>query len=94
MDGTLKLAVQLSRRFSNAVGADDLAVQVGQWLANHDCDNRYGDKHHAIHASVDKVWEDVVNVEDVGNSAVEDCNTSLERCKHSSLAITRKYIPH
>ena len=29
MNGTLELAVQFSRRLSNAVGADDLAVQVG-----------------------------------------------------------------
>ena len=60
--GVLELGAQLRCRFGNTGGAHNSAIQIRKWLANHNGDNRQGDKHQTIHTGVDEVWEDVVNM--------------------------------
>lgn len=62
VERVLELRAQLRSRFSNAGGADGLAIQVRERLANDNSDNGHGDEHQAVHTGIDEVREDVVNV--------------------------------
>ena len=62
VEGVLELGVQLRCRFGNTGGADNSTIQIRKGLANDNSNNRQGDEHQTIHASVDEVWKDVVNV--------------------------------
>ena len=62
VESVLDLGAQLRCRFSNAGGADGLAIQVREWLSNDNSNNGQGDEHQTIHTSIDQIREDVVNV--------------------------------
>ncbi len=73
----LELIAQFSRGLSNAVRADDLAIQVREGSTDNDSDSGNGDKHHSIHGRVDEVWKYIINVEDDGDGTVENSDASL-----------------
>ena len=57
-----------------------MAIQIRERLANDNSDNGQGDKHQAVHTGVNEVWEDVVDLQDDGDCAIEDGDASL-RCR-------------
>lgn len=73
-----------------AILGEDLAVEVGEGLADGDGDDDDGDEEGGVETSCDEEGEVAIPEEDVGDGAVEDCYAGLEVRVRKKLLFERR----
>lgn len=78
--------------------ADGVAVEVREWLSNHNGYHDQGDQEESVDDCGDEVGEEIVEEEDNCNGAVEDGNADLKliiSIHNRGISIGRSWnLPH